>query len=336
MAKKRVAFFEIEKWEEKYVKENLKGAELIFDQGKLTAKKAEKIKDVTALAVFIYSPISKEILDKMPKLKLVTTMSTGYDHIDLEECKKRGITVCNVPTYGENTVAEHTFALILAISRKINAACQAGKCMLVDYKQLRGFDLKDKTLGVVGYGNIGEHVVRIARGFGMKVLVYDIKKDMKEAKKMGFKYAGFENLLKKSDIITFHVPLNKYTHHMLNKKNIKMIKEGAVVINTARGGIIETEALIWALEKKRLGGAGLDVLEGEKELKEEKQLLSEQFSEEAMKTLIENHVLMNYPNVLITPHNAFNSKEALLRIVETTINNVKGFLKGKKVNTVKK
>ncbi len=287
--KPKIAFFELEKWEEDYIKANLKNVQLKFFKNDLNERNVKKIKNFDAIAIFIYSQITKRILDQLPNLKLITTMSTGYDHIDLEECKKRGITVCNVPTYGENTVAEHTFALILTLSRKIIESVNRTRRGDFSLKGLRGFDLKGKTIGIVGCGNIGRHVARIAKGFKMKILVYDVCKDMKFAKQIGFKYVDLNILLKKSDIITLHVPLLPATKHMINKDNIKLIKKGAILINTARGGVVDTTALIKALDKGILSAAALDVLEEEELIKEEKQLLSKKFPMERQRKVRYNN-----------------------------------------------
>ena len=331
----KIAFFEIENWEKDYIKKSLGKHKLFFFNDELNKKKINKIKDMDILAVFIYSKINKEILDALPKLKLIATMSTGFDHIDIEEAKKKKIDVCNVPYYGENTVAEHTFALILALSRKIIDSVNRAKQGDFTLKGLRGFDLKDKIIGIVGGGHIGMHVARMANGFEMKTLVYDIHKDKNLAKKYNFKYASFDSLLKNSDIITLHAPLNKYTEHMINSKNINKIKKGALLINTARGGLVETEAIIKALDKGILSGAGLDVLEGECFIKEEKQLLDNNFAKECdLRTQLRNHILLKNNKCIITSHNAFNSKEALQRILDTTIENIKAFLKKKPINKV--
>ena len=332
----KIAFFEIEEWEKDLIKKIFKKHKLYFFKNTLTEKNVSKIKDVDALAVFIYSKIDKAILDKLPRLKLITTMSTGFDHIDLEECKKRKITVCNVPTYGENTVAEHTFALILAISRKIPESIEKTRKGDFRLKGLRGFDLKGKTIGIVGCGSIGKHAARIAKGFEMNVLVYDHHKHKKLANKVGFRYVSFEKLLRESDIITLQVPENKQTHHMINSKTLKLCKKGVIIINTARGGVIDSSALLKALKNKKIKYAGLDVLEGECFVKEEKELLHPEFMKTCdLRTVLQNNILLGNPNVLITPHNAFNSKEALQRILDTSLENILGFLKRKPINIVK-
>ena len=179
------------------------------------------------------------------------------------------------------------------------------------------------------------HVVRVAKGFEMKVLVFDIVKNKELAKSLGFTYTSMNTLLKKSDIVTLHVPHNIHTHHLINKEAIRKMKHGVLLINTARGGIIDTEALVKGLKSGKIGGAGLDVLEGECFIKEEKQLLSKHFAQECdLKTILHGHLLMKMPNVIVTPHNAFNSREALSRILDTSAQNITSFLKGRVVNKV--
>lgn len=335
----KIAFFEIEDWEREYIqkefiKNGLKGHELKFYKDELTADNFKEVCSYDIISVFIYSKINKKILDKLGRLKLIATRSTGFEHIDLEECKKRGIAVCNVPFYGENTVAEHTFALLLALSRKIPESFNRTIRGDFNVDGLRGFDLKGKTIGVVGAGHIGLHVIRIAHGFEMNILAYDINKNKEVAKRLGFRYVPLDYLLKNSDIISIHTPLNKYTYHLINKKNIKSIKKGAFVINTARGGIIETDALVKALYEGHLGGAGLDVLEEEDLVKEEIQLLSKKFLKRRLEIGLKNKILLRFDNVIVTPHNAFNSKEALQRILDTAIENIRQFIKGKCINKV--
>jgi len=302
-------------------------------------KYISKIKNAEVLCGFITSKFSKEILEKLPNLKFIATMSTGFDHIDLDYCKSRNIKVSNVPYYGENTVAEHAFALILALSRKIVSGANKTKDGDFSFYRLRGFDLKDKTIGIIGLGNIGKHVAKMAKGFDMKIIAQDPYKDLKFAKKYDIKYYSLNSLLKRSDVITLHVPHMKSTHHLINKENIKFIKKGAILINTARGGLIETEALLWALERDLLKGVGLDVLEEEALLKNTdemliKQLHKNKLTEEQIKILLEDHVLIDYDNVIVTPHNAFNSEEALLRILNTTIINIRSYCRKKIRNQI--
>jgi D-lactate dehydrogenase len=333
---KKIAFFELEGWEKDFFSKSLKDYELIFSEEELSEKNVNSVKDANLICIFIGSDITKKVLSKFENLKGIITRSTGFDHIDLKACKKNKITVSNTPYYGENTVAEHTFALILALSRKIVESVERTKKRDFSLEGLRGFDLKDKTIGVVGTGHIGSYVAKISKGFGMNVLAFNKQKNEKIAKKIGFKYAkNFEDLIKNSDIITFHVPLIKSTYHMLNKKNISKVKKGAYLVNTSRGEVVENGAIIEALNKGILKGAGLDVLEDENIIKEEKQLLTKKFSREEFFNVVENNVLLNYENVIITPHNAFNTQEALQRIMDTTLENIQGMIKNKPNNVVK-
>ena len=329
----KIAFFETEEWEKPYLKEKLKGYNISFFNNAINQVDINKFKDSDIVSVFIYSKVDRAILNKLKNLRLITTRSTGFDHIDLSECKKKKITVCNVPTYGENTVAEHTFALVLNLTRKIHKAWERTRRLDFSQEGLRGVDLRGKTLGVVGVGNIGKHVIRIAKGFEMDVIAFDIFKNKKLEKELGFKYVSFNYLLKNSDIITLHCPYNKKTHHLINKKNIAKIKKGALLINTSRGALIETNALVNALDSGILSGAGLDVLEGECFVKEDAQVMSKHFPKKCdMKIILEDHILAKKDNVIITPHNAFNSVEALQRILDTTANNIKCFLNNKSIN----
>jgi D-lactate dehydrogenase len=226
---------------------------------------------------------------------------------------------------------------MLNLMRKIYYAIdQIKETESFDLKNLRGEELYGKTLGVIGTGKIGKEVIKLAKAFGMNILAYDAFPDENFAKEYNVTYTSLEELLKNSDVITIHVNLNPSTYHLINKENIKLIRPGAYLINTARGGIVETEALLYALKDGILKGAALDVLEEETEIKEELELLVKQeIKEDEIKTLWQNHILMKMPNVLITPHNAFNSKEAIERILTTTIENIKKFLEGNLINLVK-
>jgi len=334
--KPKIALFELEPWEKEYFSKNLKDFDTKFIDDNLNENNVSQIKGTEILGVFIYSTINKKILAKLPNLRLIVTLSTGFDHIDIKECKKRNITVCNVPHYGENTVAEHSFALILNLTRMIHKAYERTIKGDFSIEGLRGIDLQGKIIGVIGTGSIGQHVIRIAKGFDMNVIAYDVFKNKKLAKKLWFRYVNLNYLFKNSDIITLHVPYNKSTHHLINKSTISKMKKGVLMINTARGGIIDTEALLEGLQSGKIGGAGLDVLEEECLIKEEKQILSKHFLKECdLKTVLQDHMLLRQPNVIITPHNAFNSWEALHRILDTTISNIKSFLKKKPINVVK-
>jgi D-lactate dehydrogenase len=273
-------------------------------------------------AVFMDSPVDASVITALPELKFITTASTGYDHIDLAAAAARGIPVSSVPAYGENTVAEFAFALILALSRKI---IEASNRVRVEGKfnteGLCGFDLAGKTIGVLGTGHIGKHAVRMAKGFGMKIVAYDVYHDDAFAKEMEFQYLLLEDVLAQSDVITIHAPYLPSTHHLINTGNVGKIKKGAILINTARGAIVETAALVAALTDGTLAGAGIDVLEEEAVMKQGDMSIDAQ--------------LIAMPNVIVTPHNAFNTHEAFIRILDTTIDNIVAFAGGTPINVVK-
>jgi len=330
----KIVFFELEDWEKKYFEKELASHELTFIDEPLTEELDQEI-NAEVVSVFIYSQVDAAALAKLPNLKFIATRSTGFDHIDLAACKKRGIEVSNVPSYGENTVAEHTFALILALSRKIVESANQTRLGSFDLSQLRGFDLKGKVLGVIGTGKIGSHVVRMAHGFEMRTVAYDPYPNNDLIDHYSLDYVSLEELLAKSDIITLHLPLNDKTKHIISDKNINKIKKGAYIINTARGGLIETTALVTALQDGTLAGVGIDVLEGESDIKEEWQLLSKKFSRVQATIDMANNILLKSPNVIVTPHNAFNSKEALQRILNTTKDDIEGYVNNKIINEVK-
>lgn len=325
----KIAFFEIQGWEKPILKRMLKKHTLTFFKEPLTLKNIESAKNVDIISVFIYSNLNKNSIVKLKKVKLITTRSTGFEHIDIKECVKKKIVVASVPAYGENTVAEHTFALLLALSRNIHKSYLRTLQRNYSIEGLKGFDLKGKTIGVVGAGRIGKHVIRIARGFEMNVLACDKQEDKFSAKQLDFKYVSLKELLRKSDIITLHVPYSKENRHMIDKNAIKMMKKGTVFINTARGELVDTAALIYGLDEGILSGVGLDVIEGEEFIKEEKELLYNHRNIKVLENLIEDEILLSKENVVFTPHIAFYSKEALERIIEKTAENILNFIEGK-------
>lgn len=336
----KVAFFDLEDWHVAELRQRLEDVQIsdtvsasYFTQH-LSNELIRDVADLDAVAVFVWTKLTAELIEALPHLKLILTMSTGFDHIDLAACAKRNITVCNVPTYGENTVAEHTFALILALSRRLNHAFFQHLRGHYSIPELQGFDLYGKTLGVVGAGNIGLHVIRIARGFGMNVLAHDIVERPLLAEVLGFRYTDLDTLLAESDIVSLHVPATSETQHLINRERLQKMKPGALLINTARGSVVDTEALLLALDEGQLGGAGLDVIEGEEYVKEESALLRAPLAEQTLRQVVQANLITKRENVIFTPHIAFNSREAVRRILHTTIDNLKGFLDGKPINLV--
>ena len=322
----KLIYFAQEVWEKEYMERKLPGVEITCVEGTLQEHPEISDPDAGALSVFVNSRVGAAELDRFPKLRLIATRSTGFDHIDLGETKKRGIEVASVPSYVVNTVAEFAFGLLLALSRKICDAHARVRGGSFSQEGLTGFDLAGKTIGIIGCGHIGIHSVGIANGFGMKVLVYDVHQDPELAKNYRFAYAPLKELLGTSDVINIHVPYNEHTHHLINAQNISLIKRGAYLINTARGAVVETDALVQALRQGILAGAGLDVLEEEGDMQEDAHLLASVHPKAGeLKTVLENHYLMEHPRVVVTPHVAFDTAEAIARILDTTAENILKF-----------
>ena len=329
-----LACFELEDGQEGFLRQQLGELALRSTPSPLGPDTVHLAQGAALVSVFIRSHVNAALLADLPELRFVATRSTGCDHVDLAACRDRGIVVSNVPTYGENTVAEQTFGLILALARKIHQAYDRTVRGDFSLDGLRGFDLKGRTLGVIGTGNIGLHVIRIGRGFGMTVLANDVREQSLLADLLDFRYVSLEELLRQSDIVTLHVPYLPGTHHLINRERLGQMKPGSLLINTARGGVVDTSALLWALDTGLLAGAGLDVLESEELLSEERRLLSDDLAAEQLRTAERSQALLRRDNVIFTPHVAFNSADALQRILETTVANVRAFLAGHPINLV--
>ena len=328
-SKMRIAVFELEDWERDFFQELAREHDIQLAGGPLTANNAAQYADAEVVSTFIYSDLSRDVLEKLDSLKMIATRSTGYDHIDTDYCREKDIVVCNVPTYGDNTVAEHVFGLLLAISHNLIESVDRTRRGSFSLEGLRGFDLLGKKLGVIGTGSIGEHVIRIAQGFQMKVLAYDIKTRPDLAKDLGFRYVDMDELLAESDVITLHVPANRHTYHLLSHDEFSKMKDGVVIINTARGTLVDNRALIGALARGKVSAAGLDVLPEEPTIREETELLHSLYREQHdLATLLADHILLRMRNVIITPHSAFNTQEAIERILRTTIENIRAYEQG--------
>jgi D-lactate dehydrogenase len=330
-----IVIFEVEPWERETFRELSHGYDVKYVQEPLTAENASRYEAANVISTFIYSELDADVLQQFPQLKLIATRSTGYDHIDANYCQQHGVTICNVPTYGENTVAEHVFALLLAISHKIPEAIDRTRKGDFSLEGLRGFDLRGKTLGVIGTGNIGQCVIEIAKGFRLEVIAFDVKPKQELASKLGFRYVAMEELLSTADIITLHVPANKKTYHLLSTEQFDMMKKGVVLINTSRGSLVDVQALLYALAEGKVAAAGLDVLPEEPVMREEAELLRSVYRQQHnMETLLADHILLRLRNVIITPHSAFNTREAVQRILDTTVSNILSFGQGKPQNVV--
>lgn len=314
---------------------SLPDTEIVYDQAALEAGNADP--DAAVISVFIDSKVSAEVLAALPKLKLIVCRSTGFDNVDVAAANSRDIAVTNVPTYGENTVAEYAAGLLLALVRHLPASIASFATGHTDYERLRGTDLLGKTLGIIGAGRIGCHMSQIGNGFGMKVLSYDARQDPPRAQQYGFTYTPLNELLAAADFISLHVPLLPETRHMINAQTLALVKPGALLINTSRGEVVDTVALIEALQQGILAGAALDVFEGENlvDIDEELRALKVQATDQLILTQnLQVDILRHMPNVILTNHNAFNTVEAIQRINNTTVQTIANFLAGHTINQV--
>jgi len=272
----------------------------------------EKIKDKDGLLCLLTDKIDAEVMDAAPNLKVISTYSVGYDHIDIEAATKRGIYVTHTPGVLTDAVAEFTVGLLLAVTRRVLEADRTIRANEWNKPWnpffLTGPELKGKTLGIIGFGRIGVAVAKKVQGFEMNVIYYDVYRKEDVEKELGVKYVDLETLLKTSDFVSLHVPLMKETYHMIDEKELKMMKPTAYLINTARGAVINTDALIKALEEGWIAGAALDVFEQE--------------------PLPPNHPLTKFKNVVLAPHIASATIEARQRMAELAANNLVAVLKG--------
>ena len=331
----KVAVFEAEDWEQESFHALSAEHEVRFSKKRLTGKIASDFEEAEIISPFIYSQLDENVLQHFSNLKLIATRSTGFDHIDTDFCKENRIAISNVPAYGDNTVAEHVFGLLLTISHNLVQAIDRTRRGDFSMQGLMGFDLLGKTLGVIGTGNIGLFVLEIAKGFQMDTIAYDVFPKEEAASKFGFRYVGMDELLSESDIISLHVPANKNTYHMISTKEFEKMKNNVVLINTSRGTVVDVLALTQALAEGKIAAAGLDVLPEEPGIREEAELLRSIFREKHdLETILANHILLRMRNVYITPHSAFNSREAVQRILDTTVENIESFAEGEPKNLV--
>lgn len=330
----KVVLFDIKEKEYNFFEKNKpEGFDFVYIKEDLPYsidKHFDTIKDAEIVSVFTPSRILNEQLAQLKKLKLIVTRSTGYNNIDAEYCAKMGIAVANVPKYGDCTVAEFAFALILNVLRNVNIAyndLKFGASEAVVREKYIGGDLIGKTLGIIGTGAIGGHAAKIAFGFGMKVLAYDPfpKEELKS--KYEVNYTDIETLYSDSDIITLHAPATNENFHMLNDKAFETMKKGVIIVNTARGEIIDSEALYRALKSGKVAGAGLDVLECEEIISNQERFLSniECIDKECLSKTILNRKFLDMPNVIVTPHIGYDTKEAVNRILQTSLENIKSY-----------
>ncbi len=327
---KTIAFYEVAPYERSTIEAaRFEGAESRTFVEALDESTLEMATNAEVVSVFIYSRITAAVLAKLPKLKLIVTRSSGFDHVDLEACRRLGVAVANVPSYGENTVAEHAFALLLGLAKKLAVALRKTRSMDFSLEGLLGIDLQGKTLGVIGAGRIGVNAMRIGRGFGMHAIAYDPREAPELAEREGFHYVPFDALLRESDVVSVHAALTPQTHHMFDREAFRKMRRGAILINTARGAIVDSEALCEALHEGWIAGAGLDAFEGEELLKDEAQLLHKPLSERQIRQLTFCYTLLRHETVIMTPHSAFLTRESVDRLVSTSLAVIRAFLTGR-------
>lgn len=289
--------------------------EMIPDQ--LSTETAHLAKGYDAVSLFTSDQARADVLTVLHEngVKFIALRSVGYEHVDLIKAKELGIKVANVPAYSPNSVAEHAVAILQMLNRKLHIAVQLQHVNDFTLNQLVGFDLFGKTVGIIGTGKIGAVFARIMKGFGCNLLAYDVETDNKLIEETQMQYTSFDQLCERSDVVAIFCPLNEATHYLLNKNSFQKMKKGVVIVNTARGAIINTIDLMDAIDKGIVAGAALDVYENEKPI----------FFKNHLSSRINDDLftkLRSYPNVIITGHQAFLTNEALKGIAETTIFNL--------------
>ncbi|MBW7957099.1 MAG: hydroxyacid dehydrogenase [Deltaproteobacteria bacterium] len=330
----KIIFFETGPWEEKALK-RLSGHEVVFSAEPLTSENAGLASGSEVVSASIYSDLRAGVLEKLGRLGLVAVRSAGYDNVDVDYCLRRGIVVSRIPEYGGNTVAEFTLALMLAASRKVVRAAARAREGDFSLEGLNGFDLAGRVLGVIGTGRIGRQVIKYAGCIGMEAVAFSRTRYADLEKELGFRYTGFRELLSLSDIISLHVPATSQTRGMLSDDQFAAMKKGVVLVNTSRGEIVDTKALLRALESGKVSAAALDVLPREKTLRSETELLRAACEGcEDPEGLLAAQALLRHRNVIATPHIAFFTDEAIRRALEVTIENITSFIKGKPINSV--
>ena len=316
----RVAVFSTKPYDAKFLERANRGAhEVVFYDARLTPESARLASGAPAVCAFVNDDLGADVIAALAEagVKLIALRSAGFNHVDLAAAEGAGLVVARVPAYSPHAVAEHTVAMILTLNRKTHRAYNRVREGNFALDGLIGFDLHGKTAGIVGTGKIGELVARILNGFGCALVAHDpVENPVCTA--LGVRYVGLDDLFRESDIIALQCPLTPDTHHLIDAAALEKMKRGAMLINTSRGAVVDTKALIQGLKAGIIGSVGLDVYEEEADL----------FFQDLSSTFIPDDVfarLLTFPNVLITGHQAFFTEEALTAIAETTIANISAF-----------
>ncbi len=313
----KIAFFSTKSYDKQYFDLFNEGHELRYHEISLNPTSTELIKDETCVCVFVNDNLNAEVINALAakQVKIIALRCAGFNNVDLGTAKAKNIKVVRVPSYSPHAVAEHAVALLLTLNRKTHKAYNRVREGNFSLEKLEGFDLYQKTVGVIGVGKIGKIFINIMKGFGCKILIYDIVQDPELIQK-GISYVPLNELFAQSDIISLHCPLNPQTHHLINDSTLKLMKDHVYIINTGRGALIHTEDAIKHLKNGKIGGLALDVYEQE----------SDFFFTDHSSDIINDDVLMRlmtFPNVIITSHQGFFTKEALTQIAHTTFANLK-------------
>ena len=334
----KMLMFDFRDTEKEYFKENTPNdleieffREPLSDKFHLTDSQKE---DTVVLSVFINSELTPEILSQFRNLQVVATRSTGYNHINLDYCKKNNIAVINTPYYGKYSVAQYTIGMIITLTRKVMLAANDVKNRKIDYSKYEGENLSKLSLGVVGTGSIGSAVCELANKFDLKIYAHDLK--VNEDIKGFVEYVDFDELISKSDIITLHIPYILEFYHLLSEKEFKKMKQGVYIINTSRGELIDTGALYKNIKSGKVKGAALDVLECEYLKYDNEEIVTtvKNASETCLENVIITDKLMEFDNVIITPHIAYNTKQSIMNILESMFISIKEHYHGGYLNRV--
>ncbi len=327
----RIAFFGAQSYDINSFEEQNKefNYDLRFFTGNLNQNNIVLTKDADAVCIFVNDLADRQIIKSLSEygVKLLALRCAGYNNVDLKAAHDYGITVVRVPAYSPYAVAEHTVALMLALNRRIPRATWRTRDGNFSLNGLLGFDMHGKTAGIIGTGKIAKILIQILRGFGVNILAYDPYPDHNFARDNRVVYTSLDQLYHSSDIISLHCPLTEDTKYLINDYSISKMKDGVMIINTGRGQLIHTNALIDGLKNKKVGWAGLDVYEEE----------NEYFYQDKSESIIDDDVLarlLSFNNVIVTSHQAFFTKEALRNIAYTTLQNIKAFSENKKLVNV--
>lgn len=317
----KITMFDTKPYDKKYFEEINQnyGFDIKYLESTLGENSAIMAKGSDVVCPFVNCNVDKKVIDILADegIRLIAMRSAGFNNVDLKRAAERGLKVVRVPAYSPHAVAEHSFAMLLTLVRKMQHAYVRTREFNFSLSGLEGFDLYRKTIGIIGTGKIGRCAIDIAKGFGMQILAYDPYPQPLE----GVEYTNLEELLKKSDIISLYCPLTKDNRHLINAESLKMIKKNAVIINTSRGALVNSEDLLDALKEKRLAGAALDVYEEEAGI-----FFTDQSNEGIEDDTLAR--LISMPNVIVTSHQGYLTEEALRAISETTLKNISEFEQG--------